>query len=110
MDSQTAGLLGILFGGVIGVAGSMGSTWLAHHLETSDAKALDAIRKNRLRQMLSGKFTWRSLETLADAIGADEDTTAALLLEIEARRSMAQGKDSWGLISRAPFPDDVPPT
>jgi hypothetical protein len=45
---------------------------------------------------------------LGDAIGADDDTAAALLLKIGARRSAARGKDSWGLISRAPFLDDLP--
>jgi len=57
--------------------------------------------------MLSGnKYKWRSLEALLAAIGADETTTAELLIEIDARASIANGK-SWALISRAPFPEDM---
>jgi len=57
--------------------------------------------------MLSGnKYKWRSLEALSAAIGADETTTAELLIEIDARASIANGK-SWALISSAPFPEDM---
>jgi hypothetical protein len=50
----------------------------------------------------------RSIENLSSAIGGDEETTAALLLEIGARKSMTKGKDNWALVSRVPFPDDAP--
>lgn len=59
--------------------------------------------------MLGGdKYTWRSLDALSAAIGADEATTAELLIEIDARASMSNGR-SWALISRAPFPEDMQP-
>ena len=35
------------------------------------------------------KYHWRSMEALSDAIGTDEEATAALLLEIGARKSGA---------------------
>jgi hypothetical protein len=104
MDSGWAGILGAVVGG----AASIAATWLSDTLRNRQANRLSTIRKQRLTQLLSGdKFTWRSIEVLSDAIGADEEATAALLLEIGARRSMASGKDSWALISRAPFPPDV---
>ena len=104
MDSGWAGILGAVVGG----AASIAATWLSDTLRNRQANKLSTIRKQRLLQLLSGeKFVWRSLGVLSDAIGADDETTAALLLEIGARRSMADGRDSWALISRAPFPPDV---
>jgi hypothetical protein len=47
------------------------------------------------------------MEARSDAIGADEDITAALLLEIGARKSRKAESESWGLISRNPFPADL---
>jgi len=88
--------------------GTLGSTALKHFLETRRSAGLDKIRKEHLLKMLSGeKFTWRSMENLCSAIGEDEETTAALLLEIGARKSQSKGKDNWALISRVPFPDDT---
>jgi hypothetical protein len=58
-----------------------------------------------LKRLLSGtKYHWRSMGTLSDAIGADDETTARLLLEIGARRSLAKGRDSWGMKD---WPDDL---
>ena len=69
--------------------GTLGSTALKHFLENRRSTGLDKIRKERLIKMLSGeKFKWRSMENLSSAIGGDEETTAALLLEIGARKSM----------------------
>ena len=111
MDSGTAAILGTTIGGVIGLVGTFGSAILKHFLDTKRSNALDHIRRDRLKQLLSSqKFTWRSMANLSSAIGADEETTAALLLEIEARKSMAAGKDTWALVSRAPFPDDPQPS
>ena len=108
MDSGTAAVIGTCIGGTIGLAGTLGSTALKHFLETRRSAKLNKIRKERLIKMLSGeKYTWRSIENLCSAIGADEETTGALLLEIGARKSMSKGKDNWALISRVPFPDDA---
>ena len=110
MDNEIAVLIGTIVGGLIGLAGSLGSTFLQHYLQTKRSNTLDDIRRDRLKRLLAGpKFTWRSMATLSSAIGADEETTAALLLEIEARKSMADGKATWALISRAPFLDDPQP-
>jgi hypothetical protein len=108
MDSGTAGIIGAAVGGIISLVGTLSATALRHYLRTRTTLALDKLRKERLKQMLSTpKYTWRSMENLASAIGADEETTAELLLQIGARKSMAN-RDNWALISRSPFPDDPP--
>ena len=101
MDSGWAAIVGALVGG----AASIAATWLTEHLRENRSRKLDTIRKDVLKRLLSGeKYTWRELSTLSDAIGADEETTARLLLEIGARRSLAKGRNSWGLKD---WPDDL---
>lgn len=54
--------------------------------------------------MLSKKeYQWRELSTLMHVIGADEETTKRLLLEVGARAS-EDGKSLWGLVTRNPLP------
>jgi hypothetical protein len=103
MDSGLAALVGTVVGGATSIA----TTWLSEYLRNKRSNRVAEMRKDRLRKLLSGpKYTWRSHKMLCDAIGADEHTTGALLMEIGARRSMAAGRDSWALTSRAKFPDD----
>ena len=45
---------------------------------------------------------WRTLNKLSTVVGADEDTTKRLLLEIGARAS-EKGDGKWGLLRRVPF-------
>lgn len=105
MDAAWAGVAGA----AIGALGTMGGNILTHWLQTRRQSSLVERRQERLRQMLSSdKYTWRSLDALAASIGADEQTTAELLLEIDARASLSNGR-SWALVTRAPFPDDVQP-
>jgi hypothetical protein len=105
LDAGWAGILGAL----VGVAGTISGNVLTHWLQNRREDTLAEERRARLRGMLSGdKFTWRSLETLAASIGADEATTTKLLIEIDARASFSNGR-SWALISRAPWPDDLQP-
>ena len=101
MDPGWAALLGALVGG----AASLGGTFLSDYLRERRSNKLDAIRTDVLKRLLSGsKFQWRDLDTLSDAIGADDETTARLLLQLGARRSLAKGKNSWGLKE---WPDDL---
>ena len=101
MDSGWAAILGAIVGGTASIA----ATGLAEYLRVRRTNKLDTIRKSVLKRLLAGeKYKWRSLSTLADAIGADEETTARLLLEIGARRSLAKGRDSWGMKD---WPDDL---
>jgi hypothetical protein len=48
------------------------------------------------------KNKWRKLETLSRVIGADEETTKRLLIEIGARGSETD-KDVWGLMKYHPL-------
>lgn len=94
----------VVWGAAIGALASIGASYVNHHLQTTAAKALDEKRKRLLKDMLSKGSTWRNLDTLQRVIGANEETTIRLLLEIGARGSQA-GKPVWGLISRNPLPE-----
>ena len=101
MDSGWAAIIGALVGG----AASIATTWLSEILRARRTTKLDRIRKDVLRRLLSGtKYEWRSMEMLSDAIGANEEVTARLLLEIGARRSLAKGRNSWGMKE---WPEDL---
>ena len=72
--------------------------------ERSIAKK-DRPRKQLLKEMLEdNRFTdhWRNVDTLMHVIGANEETTKRLLLEIGARGSEDK-QELWGLIKYHPF-------
>ncbi len=95
------GLSGVVIGSVITVAGN----FFLHWLKQRDAARKDEPRKRLLRDMLKAEdYTWRRFDTLQHVIGADEETTKRLLIEIGARAS-EDGKPLWGLISRNPLPE-----
>ncbi|KCZ50371.1 hypothetical protein [Hyphomonas pacifica] len=98
----------VVAGAAIGILGTLGSTWLAHQLDGRKQSRIDKARKDLLKKTLAGaeKTGWMSVETLAHIIGADLDTTRALLIEINARGSMKTEKEMWSLISRNPLPTD----
>jgi|SRR5580704_3463368 hypothetical protein len=102
MDSGTAALLGAL----IGSLSSPITTWFSDFLRHRRADRTDELRREQLRKILSlPKRKWRAVEYLAAAVGATEDKTIRLLLEIDARHSLTKSSTSWALVSRAPFPD-----
>ena len=90
----------------IGSSGTLGGIWLTHHLNGLKQARIDKARKDLLKKTLAraGKTGWMSIETLAHIVGADFDTTRALLIEIDARGSMNTDKETWSLISRNPLP------
>src|ERR1700730_17324030 len=63
----------------------------------------DPVREARksllLRMLLDPRWPWRSLGILSHTIGADQETTKALLLEVGAQGS-EDGNDLWALIAR----------
>jgi hypothetical protein len=68
---------------------------------------MDEKRKELLTKMLSNPaHPWRKLTTMANAIGANEEETKRLLLEIDARGSTT-GNGNWGLIARVGLPGAV---
>lgn len=104
MDSGTAALIGT----VIGSFASPLAAFAAEHFRKSDNRKADQLRRERLKKiLLLPKNKWRPISYLAEAIGAPEEKTKRLLLEIDARKSLIKGHDNWALIDRVPFPDDV---
>ena len=99
----TLALIGVA-GAVIGSISTTVGQWLMHFLQQrSEAKKVEP-RKMMLRKMLEDdSFRWRKLKTLMHVIGANEETTKQLLIEIGARGS-EDGQELWGLISRNPLP------
>jgi len=88
-------------GGVI--AGSfLASVWQYWFQERPRQKADKERKKLLVRMLEDSRFTWRKLETLKHVIGADDETTKRLLLEVGARAS-EDGEPLWGLINRNPF-------
>jgi hypothetical protein len=60
----------------------------------------DVRRKRILRSMLKDPtFEWRKLDTLARAIGAPEEKTRELLIDIGARAATSSGAELWALTS-----------
>lgn len=104
-ESIVIALIGVA-GAVIGSIATIAVQWLSHFLQERAAAKKDKPRKDLLLEMLcSPKYQWRKLETLMHVIGADEETTKRLLLEIGARAS-EYGQPLWGLIKRNPLPND----
>ena len=98
----------VVAGAAIGIFGTLGSAWLTHHLNGRKQFRIDGARKKLLKKTLegAGQTGWMSVEILAHIIGADLDTTRALLIEIDARGSMKTDNEMWSLISRNPLPHE----
>src|SRR5690606_523685 len=101
MNEFWAGIIGVLVGGAVTVAGQ----WLKHQWATQDSPARDQKRKALLTQMLNnpGPEGWRDMKTLSGVIGASRDETARLLIEIGARSSET-GAGVWAFIKDKPLP------
>src|SRR5579862_553152 len=92
MDSGTAAVLGALVGSLSGPFTTFFSDYLRHRR----TDITDELRRKYLRKILNlPKRKWRSIEFLAASVGATEDKTKRLLLEIEARHSLTKGSTSW---------------
>ena len=95
------GLVGVIVGAIISILGNV----LLHYLQNRRKDTLDELRKELLLKMLdTDRFPnkWRKLETLSRVIGADDETTKRLLIEIGARGSESES-NSWGLIKHHPL-------
>ena len=91
-------------GAVIGSVATLIGQRYMHHLKVKEEEKKKEPRKKLLTQMLESKdHEWRELETLQHVIGADEETTKTLLLEIGARAS-ENGNNVWALIKNKPLP------
>jgi len=95
------GLVGVIIGALISILGNV----LLYYLQNKHKDTLDDLRKGLLLKMLESDRSpnkWRKLETLSRVIGADDETTKRLLIEIEARGSESES-NSWGLIKYHPL-------
>lgn len=104
-------VIGGLIGGVLGVIGTLVSSyygprkfeeWREKRLE----ERLNGPRKRLLKRLLEDpRFNdGRSLETLSRVTGTTPDECRRLLIEIEARGvTFADGKEGWALIARRPL-------
>ena len=103
MDSGIAAILGAL----IGAISSPLVAWASEHFKHPVTRKSDKLPKTTGEDSLIGDKKWRPIEYLSAAVGADEERTKRLLLEIDARQSLSKGRDNWALVARAPFPDEA---
>ncbi len=96
------GVIGAIVGALLTLVGNIVLHWLQGRPKTK----FDKKRKKILKEMLDDERfeeKWRNLSTLSAVIGATEEETKRLLVELGARGSeKADGK--WGLIKNHPFP------
>ena len=98
------GFIGVITGALIGIVGNLIQEWY----KNKDKKELEGKRKMLLKQMLNNtKFEWRDINTLSNVIGATQDETRRLLIDIGARGSETNnGKNElWALIEKQPLPN-----
>jgi hypothetical protein len=102
-ESITVALIGVM-GAVVGSVATVATSVVTQCWQEHLASKRDKPRKDLLVNMLKNQqYKWRHLDMLMHVIGADEETTKRLLLEVGARAS-EDGKPLWGLVSRNPLP------
>lgn len=95
------GLIGVVAGALI----TVGGTVLRDCLQDRHRRRLDRERKKMLLTMLRDERLpgrWRSISTMSRVVGADEEATKRLLIEVGARGS-EKDDGLWGLIEYHPF-------
>jgi hypothetical protein len=110
-DEFTSALFGGLIGGVLGVLGTLVSSYYGpRKFEEWSEKRLEerqhGPRKRLLVQMLDDdRFPdGRTIQTLSRVTGTSEEECRRLLIEIGARGvTLADDKEGWALISRKPL-------
>lgn len=95
------GFFGVIIGAFITVAGN----FLLHWFQDRPRRKLDKKRKKYLETMLRDsrfKDHWRKITTLSRVVGADEETTKRLLIELNARGS-EKDDGLWSLLEYHPL-------
>ena len=95
------GLIGVVAGALI----TAGGTLVRDYIQDRHRRELDRGRKEILLKMLRDERPpgkWRNIETLSRVVGADEEITKRLLIEVGARGS-EKDDGLWGLIEYHPF-------
>jgi len=100
-DSSTMWVVvGGASGAIIGVAGSLLTTWLNARLSRDETvSAYDKAASNILKHMLQTGDEWQSATELSNVIGCSVSDTKEYLILIGARGSPKNG-DQWALLSR----------
>ena len=92
-----------IVGGTLAVAGQ----YVMYLIQNAAARRRDAKRRAVLKIMLAnpGPQGWRSINTMSNVIGASNDETARLLVELDARAD-EKGSGMWAYIRDKPLPSD----
>ena len=94
----------IILGGMIG--GVVGPILLELVREWRRERNWKKPRKVLLKRLLGGTLDFRTIDTLSRTIGTSHEECRSLLIEIEARGAiLADGREAWALIERAPLQD-----
>lgn len=104
-DTSLWGSVVGLAGVIVGVAMTVAGNFLLHWFQDRPRRKLDEGRKKLLKQMLQDsrfKEHWRKITTLSRVVGADEETTKRLLIELKARGS-EKDDGLWGLLEYHPL-------
>lgn len=92
-------------GVVVGVVVQIGAHIVKKLFDERKQHTSEKRQKQLLVSMLErNKSKWRRFETLSRVIGANDETTRRLLIEIGARGNELDA-DVWALIENKPLPD-----
>ena len=110
MSEILVALIGGFVGGILGVIGTLVSTYYGPRKfeewkENQKEEREYGPRKKLLLDLLKSKnYVTRSIEYLSLVTGTSLDECRRLLIEIEARGvRMENGEEGWALISRKPL-------
>ena len=94
-------ILASIIGGVITLA----AQYIMHRIQTGKVREVDTKRSALLGRMLNnpGPLGWRNLTTMSHVLGASEQETARLLIEMDCRASET-GSGGWAYIRDKPLP------
>lgn len=98
--------VGAMVGALATIVGQIGAASVTARLAERRQRRLDKPREDLLRHLLHNRppgKKWRKMTTLRRAIGASEEETARLLVNIKARGSL-DDDNVWGLISVVGLP------
>lgn len=94
---------------IIGGGMTLAAQWALHRFQTSRVRKVDEKRSALLATMLNkpGPDGWRKLTTMSHVIGATEEETARLLIEMDCRASET-GSGGWAYVKDQPLPGTMP--
>ena len=107
MSDLTAGLIGGVVGGALGVVGTtVTAYWGPRRLEQWRQERRDEPRKRLLRRMLDDERfpNGRTLDRLRIVTGTSADECRGLLIQVGARGVIFRGEvEGWALVERKPL-------